>query len=207
MLRALPAALLAMLVFGCDKVAEPDSPPRPATSAAPAAADPTALVKEDLTVGTGDREVKTGDQIKVHYVGRLLKTNAKFDANEAKDKPFEFTVGEGVIEGWSQGVVGMKKGGKRKLTIPSDLAYGDDGQPPKIPGKSALVFEVELVGWQGEADAAPSSSAVAGDASAKAGEPTPEASAKKVVATAKPMATEGATKPASTALPKAPPQP
>jgi FKBP-type peptidyl-prolyl cis-trans isomerase len=61
-------------------------------------------------------------------------------------KPFEFTIGKGgAIDGWQKGIPGMKVGGKRKLTIPSRLAYGDKGQPPKIPGKATLVFEVELL--------------------------------------------------------------
>ena len=70
-----------------------------------------------------------------------------FDTSIGKGKkPFEFQIGKGaVIKGWDQGVVGMKVGGKRKLTIPSRLGYADKGSPPKIPGKSTLVFEVELL--------------------------------------------------------------
>jgi hypothetical protein len=153
--------LTIALVPACqDKVAEPEPPPKPTTSAAPAAPDPTELKIEDLTPGEGERAVKDGDEIKVLYVGRLLKTNAKFDSNDKRDAPFKFTVGEGVIEGWSKGVVGMKKGGKRKLTIPASLAYKEKGSPPKIPPNAPLVFEIELLGWADE-PAAPAGSASA----------------------------------------------
>ena len=90
-------------------------------------------------------EAKTGDKVKVHYTGRLLKTNFMFDTSVGK-KPFEFTIGQGsVIKGWDQGVVGMKVGGKRKLTIPAELAYGDQGCGGVIPPQATLVFEVELL--------------------------------------------------------------
>jgi FKBP-type peptidyl-prolyl cis-trans isomerase len=113
-------------------------------------------------VGTGP-EAKEGDKVKVHYTGRLLKTNFVFDSSVGPGKkPLEFTIGGGdVIKGWEQGVPGMKVGGKRKLTIPSKLAYGDAGSPPKIPGKATLVFDIELLGVGEEADGG------AGDAGAK----------------------------------------
>jgi FKBP-type peptidyl-prolyl cis-trans isomerase FkpA len=142
--------LSAAASLGCEKAApELTSDPHPAVSAEPEPPEPADLIQEDLAVGTGV-EVKTGDKIKVNYTGRLLKTNFMFDSSTGKGKkPFEFTVGAvgkgGVIKGWDQGVVGMKVGGKRKLTIPSRLGYGDKGSPPKIPGKATLVFEVELL--------------------------------------------------------------
>ncbi len=152
-----PARALALLglglVFsaagsvGCEKAApELTSDSHPPASAEPDPPEPADLVSEDLVVGTG-AEVKTGDKVKVNYTGRLLKTHFMFDSSTGKGKkPFEFTVGKGgVIKGWDQGVVGMKVGGKRKLTIPSRLGYGDKGQAPKIPGKATLVFEVELL--------------------------------------------------------------
>lgn len=99
---------------------------------------------EDSVVGTG-KEAIIGSQIAVHYTGTLLD-GTKFDSSVDRGIPFEFTLGVGqVIKGWDQGVQGMKEGGKRKLTIPSDLAYGDNGIPPVIPPKSVLVFEVELL--------------------------------------------------------------
>lgn len=136
----------ALLGAGCeDKVPEPTPSARPEKSAVPAFEAPKELVKEDLKVGDGP-EAETGDEVKVHYTGRLLKTNAKFDSSLDRGEPFTFKLGEGaVIKGWDQGVVGMKVGGKRKLTIPSDLAYGKAGSPPKIPADAPLVFEVELL--------------------------------------------------------------
>ncbi|MEP7120117.1 MAG: FKBP-type peptidyl-prolyl cis-trans isomerase [Byssovorax sp.] len=148
------AALAALALAACDKtVPEPPAPPpRPVVSAAPEVPEPADLIKEDLTVGTG-AEARDGDKVKVNYTGRLLKTNFMFDTSVGK-KPFEFQLGKGgVIKGWDLGVVGMKIGGKRKLTIPSKLGYGDSGSPPKIPGKATLVFDVELLSVGEEADA------------------------------------------------------
>ena len=103
------------------------------------------LKSEDLTVGSGD-EAKTGKTVSVHYTGTLTD-GSKFDSSLDRGKPFEFQLGAGrVIKGWDEGVVGMKVGGKRKLTIPSDLAYGARGFPPVIPPDSTLVFEIELLG-------------------------------------------------------------
>jgi len=137
---------------GCEeKVPEPA--PRPKTTTAPVADAPTPpeeLQREDIVVGEGP-QAETGDAVKVHYTGRLFKNNKKFDSSRDRKEPFSFTLGKGaVIKGWDQGVVGMKVGGKRKLTIPYDLAYGEKGKPPKIPAKAALVFDVELVEIEGK---------------------------------------------------------
>jgi FKBP-type peptidyl-prolyl cis-trans isomerase FkpA len=168
--------LVAAYFVGCgDKVAEPDTKPKP-PPAAPIP-EPSDLQIEDLTPGTGDRTVKEGDTVFVHYVGKLLRGGSKFDENKPSDPPFEFTVGEGVIEGWSQGVVGMKRGGKRKLTIPSKLAYGERGSPPKIPANAPLVFEVELVRWKGDPETAPAAepaAPAAGSAAPAAGSAAPK---------------------------------
>src|SRR5215218_8514554 len=135
---ALAFALAALALTGCgDKVPEPTPEPRKIAAPEPETPEPSDLVKEDVVVGTG-AEAKDGDKVKVHYTGRLLKTNFVFDSSVGPGKkPLELTLGEGsVIKGWEQGIPGMKVGGKRKLTIPSKLAYGDEGQPPKIPGKA-----------------------------------------------------------------------
>ena len=100
---------------------------------------------EDQVVGTGAEAVK-GKMVSVHYVGTLLD-GKKFDSSRDRGEPFEFKLGAGmVIQGWDRGVAGMKVGGKRTLTIPSDLGYGDRGYPGLIPPRATLVFEVELLG-------------------------------------------------------------
>ena len=100
---------------------------------------------EDLKVGTG-AEAKSGKQVTVHYVGTLTN-GQKFDSSRDRGRGFEFALGAGqVIQGWDQGVAGMKVGGLRKLTIPPELGYGARGYPPVIPPNSTLVFEVELLG-------------------------------------------------------------
>jgi FKBP-type peptidyl-prolyl cis-trans isomerase len=99
---------------------------------------------EDLEVGSG-AEAKTGDDVKVHYTG-WLTNGTKFDSSVDRGRPFGFQLGAGrVIAGWDQGVVGMKVGGKRKLTIPPHLGYGDRGAAGVIPPGATLVFEVELL--------------------------------------------------------------
>ncbi|MFO0659716.1 MAG: FKBP-type peptidyl-prolyl cis-trans isomerase [Polyangiaceae bacterium] len=125
---------------GCDKHEEP-APSSRVRAVAPA----VEFKREDIVVGSG-AEAKADSTVKVHYTGRLLSTGAVFDSSVEKGEPFEFTLGEGqVIKGWDDGVVGMKVGGKRKLTIPHKLAYGEEGRPPSIPPRSALVFDVELL--------------------------------------------------------------
>jgi protein-disulfide isomerase len=105
---------------------------------------PGQLVVRDVVVGTG-ATLKSGDKAEVHYVGTLTN-GVEFDSSRTRGQPFTFTFGGGqVIKGWEQGLVGMKVGGKRKLTVPPDLAYGDRGVGTKIPPKSTLVFEVELL--------------------------------------------------------------
>jgi FKBP-type peptidyl-prolyl cis-trans isomerase len=118
-------------------------------SASAAAAKPAGLVKEDIKVGTGP-EAKAGDQVSVHYTGTLTD-GTKFDSSLDRNEPFEFALGAGqVIKGWDQGVAGMRKGGKRKLTIPSELGYGAQGSPPKIPPNATLVFDIELLAINGK---------------------------------------------------------
>jgi FKBP-type peptidyl-prolyl cis-trans isomerase len=99
---------------------------------------------EILKEGTG-KSIEKGETAVVHYVG-TLEDGTKFDSSIDRGQSFSFTLGEGrVIAGWEQGVLGMKVGEKRKLTIASDLAYGDTGIPGVIPGGATLIFEVELL--------------------------------------------------------------
>ncbi len=102
------------------------------------------LEVEDLLVGTGTA-VKSGDTVVMNYKG-TLKDGTEFDSSYKRGTPFETTIGIGkVIKGWDEGVPGMKKGGKRKLTIPPHLGYGETGAPPNIPPNATLIFEVELL--------------------------------------------------------------
>ena len=105
----------------------------------------TELGIEDLEEGEGPA-AEAGDRLTVDYVGTLHETGEEFDNSYDRGTPLEVELGAGdVIPGFDQGLEGMKEGGKREITIPSDLGYGPQGQPPDIPPNSALVFEVELV--------------------------------------------------------------
>lgn len=98
---------------------------------------------QDIVVGTGT-EAKKGDLVTVHYVGTFTN-GTKFDSSVDRGQPFQFVPGvSSVIQGWHLGVPGMKVGGKRKLTIPYQLAYGENDYS-SIPGKSTLLFEIELL--------------------------------------------------------------
>ncbi len=111
-------------------------------------AGPTALVIDDLVVGTGATAV-AGDTITVNYVGTLT-SGQKFDSSYDRGTPFTFRLGAGaVIAGWDQGIPGMRVGGKRRLTIPPNLGYGNQQVGP-IPANSTLLFEVELVSIAGK---------------------------------------------------------
>ncbi len=132
--------MAAAAVSGCNNTPpEPDTTPR----VRPAAVKDE-FKTEDIAVGTG-AEAKADSTVSVHYTG-TLKNGTKFDSSRDHGKPFEFTIGSGqVIKGWDKGVVGMKVGGKRKLTIPADLGYGDQGHPPTIPPRATLLFDIELL--------------------------------------------------------------
>jgi len=106
---------------------------------------PSGLKYVDQVVGTGEVAV-AGKTANVHYTG-WLENGKKFDSSVDRGQPFSFPLGAGrVIKGWDEGVQGMKVGGKRKLTIPSDLGYGSRGAGGVIPPNATLVFDVELLG-------------------------------------------------------------
>jgi peptidylprolyl isomerase len=106
---------------------------------------PDEVIAEDLVVGKG-KTAETGDTVDVRYVGVLYKDGKEFDSSWARaDNNFSFTLGGGqVIQGWDEGVAGMREGGRRRLLIPADKGYGAQGSPPKIPADAALLFVVDL---------------------------------------------------------------
>ena len=115
------------------EVTIPDDPP------------PAELVAEDLDVGDG-AEATAGSTVSVHYVGVSWSTGEQFDASWDRMEPFRFGLGQGqVIQGWDQGVAGMKVGGRRRLTIPPDLGYGAQGAGGVIAPNETLVFVVDLL--------------------------------------------------------------
>jgi len=130
-------ALIGFVIY--QSLSKPKSTPSTTTGQSP-----TMLQATDLQVGTG-AEAKAGDTVTVNYIGTLAD-GTKFDSSYDRNQPFTFTLGAGdVIKGWDLGVVGMKVGGKRKLVIPPELGYGDQGAGSLIPPGATLVFEVELL--------------------------------------------------------------
>jgi len=105
------------------------------------------LVYKELTPGTGPSPT-AADTVKVHYRGTLID-GTEFDSSYKRNEPAQFPLG-GVIKGWTEGVQLMKVGGKSRLICPSDLAYGDQGRPPTIPGGATLIFEIELLEVSGK---------------------------------------------------------
>jgi peptidylprolyl isomerase len=104
------------------------------------------LELEDIAVGDGD-EASSGNVVEVHYVGVSWSTGKQFDASWDRGDTFKFTLGKGhVIAGWDQGVAGMRVGGRRRITIPPNLAYGKRGAGGVIGPDETLVFVVDLVG-------------------------------------------------------------
>jgi peptidylprolyl isomerase len=106
---------------------------------------PFDLAVEDLVVGDGD-EAQAGARVEVHYVGVAFSSGEEFDASWNRGEPFAFKLGRGqVIPGWDAGVVGMRVGGRRKLTIPSAMAYGARGAGGVIAPHEPLVFVIDLL--------------------------------------------------------------
>lgn len=108
---------------------------------------PSGLMYVLVEEGEGNKPSR-GAKVKAHYTGRLMD-GKKFDSSVDRGQPFEFYVGmRQVIAGWDEAFLDMKKGEKRTLIIPSDLAYGDRGHPPVIPAKATLIFDVELIDFK-----------------------------------------------------------
>lgn len=107
---------------------------------------PEDLVIEDVIVGDGP-EATAGDTVSAHYVGVAFSTGEEFDASWDRGAPLDFAVGTGqVIQGWDQGILGMRVGGRRRLEIPARMAYGDRGAGSAIAPGEALIFVVDLMG-------------------------------------------------------------
>ena len=150
--------MLLLVIGGCTPAEAPlTSPPEaiaPLPSAQPAVqpeappplrtrVTPSGLQIEQTRQGHGNLATR-GHHIVVHYVGTLVD-GQQFDTSRGRG-PFEFILGSGqVIKGWDEGVEGMREGEVRRLTVPPELAYGDRGHPPKIPARSTLIFEIELL--------------------------------------------------------------
>lgn len=145
------------LAIGCATAQEKIAVPAPAPTPAPTAAKvncpapPKDLVAKDLQAGTGEAAAFRS-VVLVGYTGWVYDGCApdlkgeKFDSSDGRPAPFGFVVGAGkVIKGWDEGIVGLKKGGKRLLVIPPEKAYGARSPTPKIPANSTLVFEVTMV--------------------------------------------------------------
>jgi len=152
-------AVVAYAVTACAKKEQQtqSAAPAPAAAVSPAADAPVATSKVVTTASGLKYEVlregngpvaKAGQTVSVHYTG-WLTDGTKFDSSVDGGQPFDFPLGAGrVIKGWDEGVAGMKVGEKRKLTIPSDLGYGDHGAGNLIPPGATLIFDVELLGIQ-----------------------------------------------------------
>jgi peptidylprolyl isomerase len=111
----------------------------------PTGTPPRKLVKEDIVKGKGPG-AKAGDTVVVNYVGVNFSNGQEFDASWDSGQPFPVQLGTGsVIKGWDQGLIGIKAGGRRMLTIPPELGYGAEGFPPDIPPNETLVFVVDAV--------------------------------------------------------------
>lgn len=145
--RLLPLGLALFVLLSANQCKEQTPPPNTKTGEETNVTETKeatkGLVIEDIKIGTG-AEAVAGKKVEVHYTGTLTN-GEKFDSSKDRGTPFSFNLGAGqVIQGWDQGVAGMKEGGVRKLTIPPELGYGSRATGP-IPANSTLIFEVELL--------------------------------------------------------------
>lgn len=151
MMRRGGLAALLVWSWGCaapaaapPPVAAPVAPEPPAADDAELEMLPSGLGFTDLAVGRGPAASR-GDRVTVHFVGRL-EDGRPFDSTHRRQQPFRFVLGDpGVLEGFNEGVTGMRVGGRRRLFVPPTLGYGAAGAPPDIPPGAFLEFEVELL--------------------------------------------------------------
>jgi len=144
LIAALVVVVIAVALIIINQNKQPATNTSGLTPGANSTTTASGLQIEDLTVGSG-AQAKAGDQVVVNYTG-WLPDGTKFDSSLDRNQPFEFTLGAGqVIAGWDEGVSGMQVGGKRRLTIPPELAYGQAGYAGVIPPNATLIFEVELM--------------------------------------------------------------
>jgi peptidylprolyl isomerase len=167
----LAALLSALLIAGCGDDSEDEAPAQSAATEeaqpafdakvfaesvpddleskpqVPQLAGPPATEFEAIDVVEGDgKEAKSGDTVSMQYVGVSWSTNQEFDASWDRGQAFETPIGQGqVIQGWDEGVPGMKEGGRRLLVIPPEMGYGAQGSPPAIGPNETLVFVVDLL--------------------------------------------------------------
>jgi FKBP-type peptidyl-prolyl cis-trans isomerase len=143
----LPLSTLLLLLTACGRAGDPAEVTfAPALNVDLGAMTHTesGLYFQDVTVGTADPAASDGRVVSVHYTG-WLASGEQIDTSRDDDRPFSFTLGQGrVIQGWEEGLQGMRVGGQRRLVLPSWLAYGDEWVG-KIPPNSVLVFDVELM--------------------------------------------------------------
>lgn len=141
----LSALLAAGPLSALPKVAKArQTEPAPTPQQAREVVTPSGLRYTDLLVGEGTEAAK-GKTVEVHYVG-WLEDNTKFDSSQDPSHPFTFRIGiDDVIQGWHQGIAGMKVGGRRRLVVPPELGYGKQGVARVVPPNATLIFEVELV--------------------------------------------------------------
>jgi FKBP-type peptidyl-prolyl cis-trans isomerase len=139
------AAVLFTALASATAQEKPMQDETPKAPEAKVVATPSGLRYVDEVIGTGP-QATSGKTVTVHYTG-TLQNGQKFDSSLDRNDPLVFRLGAGmVIKGWDEGIAGMKVGGKRKLTIPGKLAYGDRGVPGVIPPGATLLFDVELLG-------------------------------------------------------------
>ena len=143
-LRLIPVTALAAIALCVGQVGGQDKKEKVLEKEVETSKGKAILKYVELAEGKG-KEVKKGDTISVHYTGTLT-SGKKFDSSVDRGKPFEVTIGTGqVIKGWDEGIPGMKEGGKRKLILPPELAYGEKGAGSVIPPNATLIFEVEVL--------------------------------------------------------------